>query len=182
MVLFLGLGSQTPFRVLHLFPLGHIFGHGILFWFRLLLAMGFAVGSGIGLLGGGGGVGILAGGIGSESESDESDESGESGESGKSGDGVGVLFNFSVLFLRVSQTPFRVLHLVPAGHFFSHLIFLSSRGSHIPVMGLHRVPFLHLGSHFLLFFVLASAMVGVGKKILSYSVKMGSQSPVVGLG
>jgi hypothetical protein len=37
----------------------------------------------------------------------------------------------------------------------------------MPVAGLHRVPFLHLGSHFLLFFVLASAMVGVGKKILS---------------
>ena len=166
MVLFLGLGSQTPFRVLHLFPLGHIFGHGILFWFRLL-ATGFAVGMsvGVGIFGVGiFGVGIFGGGIGSESESDESDES---GESGKSGDGVGVLFNFSVLFLRVSQTPFRVLHLVPAGHFFSHLIFLSSRGSQMPVAGLHRVPFLHLGSHFLLFFVLASAMVGVGKKILS---------------
>jgi len=115
------------------------------------------------------GVGIFGGGIGSES-----DESGESGESGESDFGVGVLFNFSVLFLRVSQTPFRVLHLVPGGHFFSHLIFLSSRGSQMPVAGLHRVPFLHLGSHFLLFFVLASAMVGMGK--------MGSQSPVVGLG
>jgi len=152
MVLFLGLGSQTPFRVLHLFPLGHIFGHGILFWFRLL-ATGFAMGMSVG-------GGLFGGGIGSESSDSDS-------ESGKSGDGVGVLFNFSVLFLRVSQTPFRVLHLVPGGHFFSHLIFLSSRGSQMPVAGLHRVPFLHLGSHFLLFFVLASAMVGVGKKILS---------------